>query len=242
MPSNKNRFNISTDLSTDLSMNCSTNNRPKQVKKIVGFTLVELLVAITILAIVAVLGWRGLDSIVRARITLTNELEQSRGTQISFAQLENDSAHLAGTDLLATRESLRASPQGLYMIRTVFDDNQPLRLQIVAYRLKDGILSRRESVATRDLKMLDADWQNALNETDNMSIVVLQTDVASISMRTWNKDENTWRVAGTDIDTSQNATTGSASKPIPLKSGLEVSLQLLGRENVILKVFLLGAA
>jgi general secretion pathway protein J len=33
-----------------------------------GFTLIELLVAITILAIVAVLGWRGLDGIVRARV------------------------------------------------------------------------------------------------------------------------------------------------------------------------------
>jgi general secretion pathway protein J len=31
-----------------------------------GFTLVELLVAISILAIVAVLGWRGLDGIIRA--------------------------------------------------------------------------------------------------------------------------------------------------------------------------------
>ena len=32
-----------------------------------GFTLIELLVAIGILAMVAVLGWRGLDSIVRSR-------------------------------------------------------------------------------------------------------------------------------------------------------------------------------
>jgi len=44
-----------------------------------GFTLVELLVAITILAIVATLGWRGLDGIVRARIALNAQLEQSRG-------------------------------------------------------------------------------------------------------------------------------------------------------------------
>lgn len=35
-----------------------------------GFTLIELLVAITVMAIVAVLGWRGLDGIVRARLTL----------------------------------------------------------------------------------------------------------------------------------------------------------------------------
>ena len=43
-----------------------------------GLTLVELLVAISVLGFVAVLGWRGLDSIVRARIALTSDLEQTR--------------------------------------------------------------------------------------------------------------------------------------------------------------------
>ncbi|CAN5882346.1 prepilin-type N-terminal cleavage/methylation domain-containing protein [soil metagenome] len=211
------------------------------VKVIDGFTLVELLVAITILAIIAVLGWRGLDSIVRARMSLTTELEQTRGTQISFAQLENDAAHLAGVNLLSTRESLRASQQRLMMIRTVYEDNQPTRLQVVAYRVVDGILSRRESIATRDFQVLTADWQNAINETDTMPVVALQDGVVSLEMRTWNPDENTWRVAGSDIAVS-NALNGPAGKAIPIKTGLEISLQLRGREHPLLKVFLLGAA
>ena len=49
-----------------------------------GFTLVELLVAISILAIVAVLGWRGLDGIVRARVALTAQMEQTRGMQLVY--------------------------------------------------------------------------------------------------------------------------------------------------------------
>ena len=53
-----------------------------------GFTLVELLVAISILAIVAVLGWRGLDGIVRARTTLTQQMETTRGMQLAFAQMQ----------------------------------------------------------------------------------------------------------------------------------------------------------
>lgn len=206
-----------------------------------GFTLIELLVAITILAIIAVLGWRGLDSIVRARLSLTSELEQTRGAQISFAQLENDSSHVAGTNLLPIHESLRASQQRLTMIRTVYEDNQPTRLQVVAYRVVDGVLSRRESLATRDLQMLDADWQSALNESDKMPVVMLQTGVLSLDMRTWNPDENTWRVAGSDI-AANVAGAVSVSKVVPLKTGLEVSMQLRGREYPLLKVFLLGAA
>ena len=208
-----------------------------------GFTLIELLVAISILAIIAVLGWRGLDSIVRARVSLNAELEQTRGTQISFAQLENDCAHLAGVNLLSTHESLRAAQQRLVMIRTVYEDNQPSRLQVVAYRVVDGVLSRRESIATRDMKALDADWQNALSESDTMPVVELQSNIVSLEMRTWNNDENTWRVAGSDIASESISAVGSQrTKAVPLKTGLEVSIQLRGREHPLLKIFLLGAA
>ena len=206
-----------------------------------GFTLVELLVAISILAIIAVLGWRGLDSIVRARTAITNELEQTRGTQISFAQLENDCAHVAGSYLLPNRESLRASKQRVFMIRTVYDENQPSRLQVVAYRVVEGILSRRESIATRDLKVLEFDWQSALNETDSMPVVELQSGIVSLEMRTWNQDENTWRVAGSDISEGNQGNSIGVKVPPP-KSGLEVSLQLRGREHPLLKIFLLGSA
>ncbi len=55
-----------------------------------GLTLVELLVAMTMMAFVAVLGWRGLDSITRARISLHEELAQTRGLQLAFAQMQTD--------------------------------------------------------------------------------------------------------------------------------------------------------
>ncbi|QJQ05390.1 prepilin-type N-terminal cleavage/methylation domain-containing protein [Undibacterium piscinae] len=211
------------------------------LKKASGFTLIELLVAISILAIIAVLGWRGLDSIVRARMSLTSELEQTRGIQISFAQLENDCAHLAGDNLLAGRESLRASQQSLVMVRTVNEDQQPTRLQVVAYRLVEGVLSRRESPATRDLKMLDEVWQSAISDTDNMAVVELQSKVIALEMRTWNPNENNWRIAGSD---GGDATLSGvkSGKTVTPKTGLEVSLQLQGREHPLLKIFLLGAA
>src|SRR5665811_345320 len=74
-----------------------------------GLTLVELLVAISVLGFVAVLGWRGLDSIVRARIALTSDLEQTRGMQLAFAQLQSDCAHLVSPSacLLYTSPSPR---------------------------------------------------------------------------------------------------------------------------------------
>ena len=123
---------------------------PKSHRKNLGFTLIELLVAVAILAIIAVMGWRGLDSIIRARVGLNQELEHSRGAQISFVQLENDCAHLVSEAMLPRRENIRAFDQQLILIRTVYDDNQATRLQVVAYRMKDGVFSRRESVPTEN--------------------------------------------------------------------------------------------
>lgn len=208
-----------------------------------GFTLIELLVAIAILAIIAVMGWSGLDSIIRARQTLNRELEQSRGTQISFVQLENDCAHLVSEALLPRRENLRAFDTQLILVRTVYEDNRAPQLQVVAYRMLDGVFTRRESVATRDLKILDSYWQSALNGSDNMPVVKLQTDVTMFQMRTWNNDENSWRVAGTDIaGGAVPVTPAKPGKDVPRKTGLEVTMQLLGQQNPLLKIFLLGAA
>jgi general secretion pathway protein J len=196
-----------------------------------GFTLVELLVAITILAIVAVLGWRGLDSIVRARVALTGDLEQTRGMQLAFAQLQSDCEHIASADNLHGHAVLAAQAGRLTLVRSVFADNQPSRMQVVAYRLTDGVLSRRESAATRDLRELDQLWSAAVGDTDQAQAVVLQSGLSAMGMRLWAADGAGWREAGT-----QPAVAGA-----PAPSGLEVSLQLHNQQAGLLKVFLLGA-
>src|SRR5487761_2047831 len=124
--------------------------------KQIGLTLVELLVAISILGIVAVMGWRGLDSIIRSRTALNSELEQTRGMQLAFAQLQSDCAQLVNSTTLPNRTPLLVAPNKLTLIRNVYADNQPTRLQIISYRVTDGKLTRRESPSTRNLQELDS--------------------------------------------------------------------------------------
>ncbi|MFZ6755870.1 PulJ/GspJ family protein [Undibacterium sp. Ji50W] len=209
-----------------------------------GFTLIELLVAITILAIIAVLGWRGLDSIVRARAGLTAEMEQTRGIQLAFAQIENDCAHLVDPNNLPGREILSALGSRLVLVRTVFEENQPSRLQVVAYRLKEGVLSRSEMSPTRELATLEQDWQNAMSDVDGSPAIALQSQILSLDMRTWRNGENGWRMGGTEADGAATAQSGTGSAPVAKGNkltGLELSVQLTGRELPVTKVFLLGA-
>ncbi|SNS18333.1 type II secretion system protein J (GspJ) [Noviherbaspirillum humi] len=174
-----------------------------------GFTLIELLVAISVLAIVAVLGWRGLDTIVRARVGLTSELTQTRGLQLAFAQMQTDCLNVADESLIGTRQPLQASSGRLTLIRTTFAENQPSRLQVVAYRLRDGVLSRRESPATRDLGELDTFWSNMLGDSDSIEPVVLESDIDEMAIRSWVPDGNGWR-QGANPTTASTLVPGSS--------------------------------
>ncbi|MFA7300527.1 MAG: prepilin-type N-terminal cleavage/methylation domain-containing protein [Sideroxydans sp.] len=197
-----------------------------------GLTLIELLVAISILGLIAVMGWRGLDIIVHSRSALTADLEQTRGMQLTFAQLQNDCAQLASATILPDRVTLLASDNKITLVRTVFSDNQPTRLQVLSYRVLDGKLIRRESAATRNLTELDKLWLAAVNDTEATPSVMLQTGVAMMTMRAWMKGSTDWQAP-----IAMNTSPQKMAAP----TGLEVTLQLQGRADVLIKNFLLGA-
>lgn len=202
-----------------------------------GFTLVELLVAISILAIVAVLGWRGLDSIVRARMALNSDLEQTRGMQLTFAQLQSDCDHIAVTNNIGGRPAVTAEQGRLTLVRTVYAENQPSSLQVVAYRIRDGVMERRESAVTRDLNALDGLWRAALSDTDGAQPVILQSNVAGMSMRIWRNDAMGWRTPESDVVAVVSQVAGALAP-----RGLEISLQARGSQASMMKIFMLGEA
>jgi general secretion pathway protein J len=197
-----------------------------------GFTLVELLVAIGILAMVAVLGWRGLDGIVRARVALTAQMETTRGMQLAFAQMQSDCEHVAGQEILDQRPYLIADKDRLTLVRIVSTENEPTRLQVVAYRLVEGKLTRRESQATRDLTQLDAMWTAITTDADTTQQVALQAGVTAMQVLVW--QNNQWR-SGPLLTQAQ---VGLAQPP----AGIQVALTAHGEQAPMSKSFLLGGS
>ncbi|WP_426340883.1 PulJ/GspJ family protein [Pseudoduganella sp. S-14] len=217
-----------------------------------GFTLIELLVAITVLAIVAVLGWRGLDGIVRSREQLTQNMEQTRGTQLTFAQMQSDLEQIADKPLLRERQNLLAESNRLVFVRTVMVENAASQLQVVSYTIREGLLSRTESRGARDLIELDALWKAALEQSGPQSAVGLQTGVAGMEFRLW--EGGGWRQPNNS--TTQPAEGMKCADPDPNKckdinpkagpkaegpTGLEISLQIQGQPAPLVKVFQLGS-
>ena len=215
-----------------------------------GFTLVELLVAIGILAMVAVLGWRGLDGIVRARVALVADMETTRGMQLAFAQMQSDCEHLAGVDIMVRRPALLWGADRLTLVRKSYVEHEPSRLLVVSYRVVGGQLLRRESPATRDLAQLDQLWQALLSDApaENSPAVVLQNGVAGMTVQGWLN--GAWRnelmQSGANPAAVGVVQPGELPQPsLPSNetltpTGVRVGLSVQGVATPMLKAFLVG--
>ena len=114
-----------------------------------GFTLLELLVAITVLSIVSMIAWRGLDSLVATRERLEPEVDDVRSLLTAFGQMERDLTQVTNPAFLG----LAASPINI----GVADGGEVIELarvaspvadratevQTVFYRVVDGSLVRQ---------------------------------------------------------------------------------------------------
>lgn len=196
-----------------------------------GFTLIEMLIAIGILAMIAVLGWRSLDAMMRSRTALTDSMQQLRAMQRTFAQMQDDCAHLASITVVGNFMPVRIRQGRLSLLREVLAPDQPPRMQVVVYYLENGVLKRRESPATRDLPALEQLLQEDAEadavedvETAGAWDVALQSDVYGMALRVWNGG---W---------SDQDATGMPPR------GLEVRLQFGAGAGTVRRLFLLGGA
>lgn len=88
-----------------------------------GFTLIEVLVALAVMAVMAALGWRGIDGIVRARDLSQAQLERSLRLNTVLAQFEHDIVAVQETPAApalafdgATLRLTRSTPEGMQVI------------------------------------------------------------------------------------------------------------------------------
>ena len=96
------------------------------MKRSQGFTLVEVLVAIGVMAVLALMSWQGIDGMLRTQTALQQRADQIRTLQAGLAQWQTDLNRLAtpagisswdwdGKVLRLTREAIQAS-EGLQVV------------------------------------------------------------------------------------------------------------------------------
>jgi len=120
-----------------------------------GFTLVELLVALAIFAILAGFAYRSLEAMLETRVALEKESRKWRDVALLVARLERDIAAVLpsrtatgpeGTPLMPVSSLVQStsSDTGLAVSRSgsPLQENTLAAPQRVAYRLRDGAVER----------------------------------------------------------------------------------------------------
>ncbi|MEO6271022.1 MAG: prepilin-type N-terminal cleavage/methylation domain-containing protein [Lautropia sp.] len=114
-----------------------------------GFTLIELLVACGLMAVLALLSWRGLDSVLQTRERLVVASDELRSLTLAFSQMDEDLLRSWPVNQLKLNEpQLRVevsgenNAQSLYLIREANRTGFPTRVQRVIYQVRDGQLAR----------------------------------------------------------------------------------------------------
>ena len=121
-----------------------------------GFTLVEMLVAISLLGVMGVVSWRGLDYVSRSIERIDRESEEVGRVLRVLSQMERDLAQRLPDAVLAAPAAARELPASveislagervaLEILRLAPATGGATQAQRVVYRIVDGVLQRAAS-------------------------------------------------------------------------------------------------
>ncbi|HEX7866124.1 MAG TPA: prepilin-type N-terminal cleavage/methylation domain-containing protein [Variovorax sp.] len=155
-----------------------------------GFTLIEVMIAITIMAVLSLMAWRGLDSVSRANSALERRTEEVARLLRALDQLERDLSQRATTEL-PWQPSVGAAASGLlpaalqvrrqaelpfFMEIVRAAPAEPGHWQRVQWWQRGGILYRAAGPAAASFPLPPPDMADR---------VALLDDVTTFELRAW---------------------------------------------------------
>lgn len=197
-----------------------------------GFTLVELLVAISILALMAVLAWRGLDGMQRAQRQTKQASVQVAALQVGLAQW------VADLDALAQpmrTPSLDWDGRALRMVRRGATPGEGLRVVAWTYRSTSnsadgtGQWLRWQSAPLTTNGQFGQAWQQAALWAKNPSDQDRQREVRVVALDGWQiyfYRNNAW----SNPLSSAEASTAGLAPPTP--EGVRLVLDLAPGQTI----------
>ena len=197
----------------------------KPVNSAKGFTLIEVLVAITLMAVMAVMGWRGLDSITRSREQLDRSLASTRGLQAAFSQMQLDASQVLLPVQLGERPTLWSDGSSLSMLRRVSDSEQATRMLRVTYRVENGELLRETEPTENTI---------AQASKQTRRVVRLVPGIETLTIRLWMNDGRGWRPPGVWTDPSK-------ARVQAQPHGVVIDIMMRGQNRPMTRKLLVGA-
>lgn len=161
-----------------------------------GFTLIEVMVAIMLMALVSLIAWRGLDSVTRADQHLQASTEQTEALLRVLNQLQRDLSLRASVELNApnTAQEQTDKAAGLAAVTVRSSDSKGFRLDVIrsAPVAGDGLQRVRWWLKGDSLYRAAAAPRQRYPLPAAKDGVVVLTGVSDLQVRVWEADKG-WR-------------------------------------------------
>ena len=164
--------------------------RPRALRHLArGFTLIEVLVALSVMAMLALMSWRGLDGMARVQIDMRERLDGVVSVQTGLSQWSSDLDAVVETALVSGIDY-----DGRVLRLTRRDASlagSPLRVVGWARRVIDGpqggqaSWARWQSPPLRTRADLQEAWEQAENWAQSPSAADRQREVAVLGLDQW---------------------------------------------------------
>jgi general secretion pathway protein J len=140
-----------------------------------GFTLVEVLVAIVLLAVLSGLAWRALDAMLRTREITQQSIERTATLQTALAQWEQDLAQLQDSGKIVP--ALEFDGQALRLTR-----RHDQGLQVVVWRVAEGRWTRWAAEPVRSVAQLREAWRRGQQPLLQQNVLTVMEGVQGWQM------------------------------------------------------------
>ncbi len=207
-----------------------------------GFTLIEVMVALLLMSIMAMLSWRALDSMVRTREDLVQRGQQFDGVRFLFAQWENDCHALGSPNRWLAGVPLHFDSNRIDLIRTRVEPEGVQQTVLVSYLWQDGDVERLESPPILGRAELLQNW-DALQQGGQLSTLYSVAPVVLIHGSTGLEGRGFMEGADWNSDSAllnQQWQAPAAGGGNPLLLGIELAVGVPGSDVPLRKVCLTG--
>ncbi|WP_338416797.1 prepilin-type N-terminal cleavage/methylation domain-containing protein [uncultured Sphaerotilus sp.] len=173
-----------------------------------GFTLIEVLVALFILALMSAMAWQGVDAIARSRESTQVRMDRLLRLQTVLAQWEADVHEVIDTQVVP---GLNFDGATLRLTR-----RQPEGVQVVAWTLRGGTLYRWSAPTSNALDTLQDGWMRSYQLLGNEPATLQMLDnIAQWQLFVFLASSNGWSNAQSSGDVAQPAPPASVDPPAP---------------------------
>ena len=184
-----------------------------------GFTLVEVMVALLIMAILAALAFRGIDALARAKDAALSSTDRTLKMNTGMSQFEYDMSQVVDSKVLprpimfdgATLRVARRSPAGIQLVLWTLQDHRWQRWASPAYihmtDLTDAWMRSQQWDA------ISGSAVTVLENVDDFQVYVCNPATIATSGCSWNNVQSTQGAAAAALPPA-SAVSGVAATPV----------------------------